>query len=624
MVVKGRSFMNALTKEDPKGKVDSGDLLEVQTKSLEVVVNDDLLNQLQASFVGFLVEETDIVKVNEGLVMEGYNWITTVSMSGNMVLLSTTTSQSIKEAVAANVKWWEGWFRSILEWSPDLFLDRRAVWLMCRGVPLHAWDESLFRSIADRFGSFIELDPSTANRRKLDIARVKISSSKMESIDTVINIVVMGKTYQIWVVEEMERDVVVCDRGGRHVDEWAATASSVASAVEREALVIGEDLSEGGGDDGDVACIEAEEVDQVGEGRKRCFDDTRKGVDIGTAVSENFMGQLGNTQVQCDQVEAVATSLREACDGLPSQLDLGEFLENGPDGDKWQRTDRPQEMLGVGNLVDQTVVDPIGPLNLNSNIEGADGEGKYLGPISIGPNSFGPLSDLNPDVEVGEEVTGGVKVSPVDMGLVKMAQQSGIQNEGVGGLVIQLQANVSVPKQCGEKAKDKEQQVSQYEAGNSVADNTTIEGGKAKKKMKKGQSALTGMPKCLQFVDAVQGGKRGGRKRRKKKEVNQYKGDVAPSDDSISNSDFSSHSSSKSVHSGGGELLPQAGVGGSAEFSSNGEDNRKILEARKIIDIQEGLGLVFAGSPITEAQRGVALEDLDRAKIEDWEKKRYQ
>jgi hypothetical protein len=48
------------------------------------------------------------------------------------------------------------------------------------------------------------------------------------------------------------------------------------------------------------------------------------------------------------------------------------------------------------------------------------------------------------------------------------------------------------------------------------------------------------------------------------------------------------------------------------------------LEARKIIDIQEGLGLVFAGSPITEAQRGVALEDLDRAKIEDWEKKRYQ
>jgi hypothetical protein len=73
------------------------------------------------------------------------------------------------------VTWWEGWFRSILEWSLDLFSDRRAVWLRCRGIPLHAWDEQLFRMIVDSFGSFIDLDPSTVNRSKLDFARVKIS-----------------------------------------------------------------------------------------------------------------------------------------------------------------------------------------------------------------------------------------------------------------------------------------------------------------------------------------------------------------------------------------------------------------------------------------------------------------
>ncbi|WJX32650.1 hypothetical protein P8452_20950 [Trifolium repens] len=142
--------------------------------------------------------------------------------------------------------------------------------------------------------------------------------------------------------------------------------------------------------------------------------------------------------------------------------------------------------------------------------------------------------------------------------------------------------------------------------------------------MKKGQSALSSLPKCLQFVDAVQGGKKGGKRRRRKKDINQHKGDAEPSDESISNSDFSSHSSSKSAHSGVGELLPQAGVGGSAESSSNGgEANRKLLEARKIVDIQEGLGFCFSGSPNMEAKRGVELEDLDRVKIEDWEKKRY-
>jgi hypothetical protein len=44
------------------------------------------------------------------------------------------------------------------------------------------------------------------------------------------------------------------------------------------------------------------------------------------------------------------------------------------------------------------------------------------------------------------------------------------------------------------------------------------------------------------------------------------------------------------------------------------------LEARKIVDIQEGLGFCFSGSPIIEAQRGVSWEDFDSSKIEDWEK----
>jgi hypothetical protein len=462
LVEKGRSFKNALTMEGCKGNVVSGvsgDILPVQSQCLEVRVNDDLLKQLQASFVGFLVEERDIVKVNEGLVMEGYNWITATSMGGNMVLLSTTTSQSIKEAVTANVKWWEGWFRSILEWSYDLFMDRREVWLRCRGVPLHAWDESLFRQIADRFGSFIEVDPYTANRSKLDIPRVKISLSKMESIDSVISILVMGKTYQVWVVEEGECEVVGCDRGGRHVGEWVLTASSVASAVEREAIVIGEDLSDGGGDDGDAAFDGAEEVDLVGEGRKGLFDDTRKGVDNSTEVSENFLGHLGNTQVLGDQVETVAISSRKPCDGIPSQQDLGGFLENGPDGDKWQRAERPQEVLGVGFLVDQAVVDPIATLNSNLVVEGERviSEEKELGPISVGPNSFGPLSDLKPEVEVGEAVCRGVILRPVVMGLPKSVQQSGVKNEGIGGLVIQVQANVSVPNLCGVDANVMEQ-----------------------------------------------------------------------------------------------------------------------------------------------------------------------
>jgi hypothetical protein len=66
------------------------------------------------------------------------------------------------------------------------------------------------------------------------------------------------------------------------------------------------------------------------------------------------------------------------------------------------------------------------------------------------------------------------------------------------------------------------------------------------------------------------------------------------------------------------------GGGGSEESVSNGkggEESRKILEARKIIDIQEGLGFCFSGNSILEVNHGAELENNDRAKIEDWDKR---
>jgi hypothetical protein len=66
----------------------------------------------------------------------------------------------------------------------------------------------------------------------------------------------------------------------------------------------------------------------------------------------------------------------------------------------------------------------------------------------------------------------------------------------------------------------------------------------------------------------------------------------------------------------GGELL-------SSETASNGgAASHDIEEARKIFDIQQGLGFSFSGDPGAEVKRGVDMEEKDRAKIEDWEKQK--
>jgi hypothetical protein len=237
VVTQGKSFRNALNK-DVRQDLQHGLAIEkkketerIQQKCMVATVRDDLLCKLQASYVGFLVENSDVGRAKEGLVMEGYGWVNATFMGGNMLLLSSSNTQSIKEAVESNKVWWEGWFRSILAWSPDLFHDRREVWLRCRGVPLHAWDESLFRTIAESLGTFIELDEDTLNLSNFEVARVKISTSRMAFIDTMVNIMVLEKQYQISVAEESGRGRLEEVGGGRRVGEWASMVSSMASAV---------------------------------------------------------------------------------------------------------------------------------------------------------------------------------------------------------------------------------------------------------------------------------------------------------------------------------------------------------------------------------------------------------
>ncbi|WJX88677.1 hypothetical protein P8452_70739 [Trifolium repens] len=87
----------------------------VQPKVLVAKVDEERLKKLETSYVGFLLEEKDASKVSEGLILEGYDWVKATYMGGNMLLLSILSLRSVKDAVLANQKWWEGWFRSILE-----------------------------------------------------------------------------------------------------------------------------------------------------------------------------------------------------------------------------------------------------------------------------------------------------------------------------------------------------------------------------------------------------------------------------------------------------------------------------------------------------------------------------
>jgi hypothetical protein len=126
----------------------------------------------------------------------------------------------------------------------------------------------------------------------------------MSFIDAEISISVLDKQYNISVVEEGVKEDRVTHRGGRRVGDWVSSASSMASAAEREALVIGEALSDGNSIDRDVAddADRRFDLDNV-EGGKRQFVDTRNEEQRSIGVLGNFMIHLGNNMEVSDQVD---------------------------------------------------------------------------------------------------------------------------------------------------------------------------------------------------------------------------------------------------------------------------------------------------------------------------------
>ncbi|MCI34849.1 hypothetical protein A2U01_0056070, partial [Trifolium medium] len=94
------------------------------------------------------------------------------------------------------------YFKEVKPWSPSVYADRRDTWVKVFGIPLHAWGENLFKGIGGIYGEFLDFDEETASRSKLDVARIKIATSFIGSIDDPVKITVLGVIYTIWVVEE--------------------------------------------------------------------------------------------------------------------------------------------------------------------------------------------------------------------------------------------------------------------------------------------------------------------------------------------------------------------------------------------------------------------------------------
>ncbi|WJX18268.1 hypothetical protein P8452_08083 [Trifolium repens] len=587
----GRSYRMALTGGVP-GKA---------LKVLKVSVNEELCRELQGSVVGTFAHDRDVRRIQTTLSMEGYRSISVTHMGGNMAILRSSMEGDVARLLRSKNECLQYYFSELKPWNPGLLAVKREVWVQIHGIPLHIWGETLFKQVGNNLGEFLDFDDETARMARFDVARVKILSQTWGCIDVVQKVEVEGVCFDIWVVEERGRQQSMMALNEDREDEGSRVAPVAASDKVDE--VSGEGAEGSGSDDmsGDELEVDGRgnmllvEEHEVGCNSVQCNQVTKERNETLTSEkSTNFC----NSQMEILSAPVEKGNSEEVVIGHNTQEVL--LVENTACGDN-----SCQEVGGAKQKGGTEV------LNLSVEVGGPLSEG---GPLSVGAGLSRPMCDPFPLV-FGNPAQ--VYSDPPFLGrLVEDDVYRCSYFSEPEEVLSPHRSKATKPKPNSRMKRNKScSKFNQLGVPMCIklAEAMKEASGRAKKLRKKGsgvgrngggnESEAGGVGGMTNGESVVVGGNnRGGPSRQGKRQ----KGPVAVQ---TPNSGLGLLSGSES------SFVPESRPPG------NDGDKTKLIEAAKLLDIQNQVGFTFEEAKEDTIKHLVEQETCDRAKKKDWEDK---
>ena len=231
---------------------------------IDLFPTEERLKDLENCFVAVLRCHREAQQVQHSCVMEGVNNVKVMPMGDEMVLLRPEDPSSFLQAAKDHEPWRNSMFKEVTKWSPKSVVLKRRVWLKFSDVSTHVWEEESFKVLGSCFGKFVDFDEDTVSMKRIDVARILVSTTRMDWINESLTIHVIGATFVLWVVEEGTA-APVADRF-QMVAAWEAASSA---------------SSHGGGRPLPEVDVFSEEEDEVGP---------RRDVDV-------CLGEAGGTSI---------------------------------------------------------------------------------------------------------------------------------------------------------------------------------------------------------------------------------------------------------------------------------------------------------------------------------------
>ncbi|KAL4571946.1 hypothetical protein LXL04_018714 [Taraxacum kok-saghyz] len=154
-----------------------------------------------------VAETPAMIPVNLSITPEITAWgekrfdIVEIKYLGGMQVLLQLKSSSAAEAFINNKSIWMKWFRQTSIYMAGSQLKERITWLKITGLPIHAWDDANFASIAGRFGKLLVSGGAFWNLIDVSHGKICVLTSSLTKLNEELLVSLGGPQFKIGVFE---------------------------------------------------------------------------------------------------------------------------------------------------------------------------------------------------------------------------------------------------------------------------------------------------------------------------------------------------------------------------------------------------------------------------------------
>jgi len=122
----------------------------------------------------------------------GFDKLVIIPLGAYKVFLRSLDDSDVSILFSQAPEFFDNFFSRLVRWSKDVLIRERGAWVRIYGVLLHAWNYDFFKLCVMDCGRLLKIDDITLERDRFDYARILLSTTSLEVINTEAQIMVDG------------------------------------------------------------------------------------------------------------------------------------------------------------------------------------------------------------------------------------------------------------------------------------------------------------------------------------------------------------------------------------------------------------------------------------------------